>query len=142
MKRDISLASQDVMQIADSKVAEGRLAFVAKNGLMKWLTRDAFFLSGTSMIRHWIVLSTWGERPTSHLDLTPWWDGLISVYKLPYGPWQINTRQFVCCFGGGFLNVGDENPPVTAGFLGICSPYLSPQAEPPHHLASRQNPLW
>jgi hypothetical protein len=35
MKRDISLASQDVMQIADSKVAEGRLAFVAKNGLMK-----------------------------------------------------------------------------------------------------------
>merc|ERR1719321_1035408 len=39
MKRDISLASQDVTQIADSKVGEGRLAFATKNGVRVILTK-------------------------------------------------------------------------------------------------------
>jgi hypothetical protein len=38
-KRDIRLAAQDVQQVSDSKIDDGRLAFVARNGLKVIMTK-------------------------------------------------------------------------------------------------------
>jgi len=103
MKREIILAAQDVLQIADSKVGDGRLAFVAKNNLRIVMTKaqppqlqyllQPFVVARVMVAAAWVVAYLGGRLCQQTLPVQVPWRKCCSRLRRLAGPCASAPRR-------------------------------------------------